>query len=188
MNEKTQLDNPTNAEDKVLQYFWKQRIHVGGWNPLCETPFHLQVSRRVFHTSYPSCITTYRANPNSLPSLWFLVLELNHTKLHNSSIPATKGNPISCLLICNTRYKNETRYLNPNLSFILILLRAYEKLPHHRAVILLLPEVCKEETNTRCYICPAGAQLSWNLFLSICTGFLLYVTHKVTRLLFHFLW
>lgn len=54
--------------------------------------------------------------------------------------------------------------------------------PTTQAFILLLPKVCKEEMNTRCYICPAGAQLSWNLFLSICPGFLLYVTHKVTRL------
>lgn len=54
--------------------------------------------------------------------------------------------------------------------------------PTTQAFILLLPKVCKEEMNTRCYICPAGAQLSWNLFLSICSGFLLYVTHKVTRL------
>ena len=45
--EKTQLDNPTDAEDKVVQYFWKQRLHVGGWNPVREIPFPLQVSRRV---------------------------------------------------------------------------------------------------------------------------------------------
>lgn len=45
-----------------------------------------------FHTSYPFFLTTYKANAGSLPSLWFLVLELNQTQLHNFSTLTTKQN------------------------------------------------------------------------------------------------
>lgn len=139
---------------------------------------------------YPSCTTRYRADLYSLPSLWFLVLELNQTKLHNFSILATKGNPIACLLICNTRYKKETRYLNPNLSFILILLCSYEKIPHHiwknsppRKRSYCYFQKCVKRKWTQ-GVTFALQVPSWAGICSCPSAqvFLLYVTHKIARL------
>lgn len=101
-----------------------------------------------FHRSHPSCIATYRAHPNNLPSLWFLVLGSNQKKVHNSSISATKGNPICYLLSCNTHHKNKTTCLNSTLSFSLIFLHPYEKVPH-KAFILHFPKCVKRKRTRR---------------------------------------